>query len=166
MKQYLLTTLMLSILLSPSVATANWMGKLIAERETKGFVSHKSPAKESSFFSTHALVLFYASTCPHCHRFAPVLKRWAVQQGADILALSFDNQPLPEFPQFNEATTAWVNAAFQGQAITYPALFIVNQQNHALYPVAMGSLTDVELDRRLTMLLPKIQAYEQQGSRV
>jgi len=104
--------------------------------------------------------LFYASTCPHCHELAPVLKHWAEKNHVFVLALSFDNEPLAEFPKFRPATTQWVNAAFAGQAISYPALFVVNRQTQMLYPVSIGSLSERKLNERMRSLIVKIKSFE------
>lgn len=140
-------------------AASDWLSQVIQEREklTSEKVSHLHP---SSFFKHHQLVLFYASTCSHCHQFAPVLKAWAKEQGAAILAFSFDNKPMREFPDAKPATTHWVNAAFQGQAIRYPALFILNTQTKAIYPASLGFLSQEELQARMQVLIPKIRAFE------
>jgi type-F conjugative transfer system pilin assembly thiol-disulfide isomerase TrbB len=149
--------------LSPYAAQATWLGQMI---ETKAHhasnVDYLRSVKRDNkgFFGTHGLVFFYGSTCPHCKQFAPILKNWANQHQAEVLPLAFDNQPLPEFPTFLPATTDWVNSAFQGREINYPALFIVNLKTHALYPVSFGAITESELATRMETLIPKIRAYE------
>lgn len=67
---------------------------------------------------------------------------------------------LPEFPDIHALNTSLVNVAFQGNAIQYPALFIINQQTQAIYPVSIGALSEVELNERFQQLIPKIIAYE------
>lgn len=118
----------------------------------------------NTFFQTHGFVFFFASTCPYCHQFSPVLRRLATTLGAQVLPLSFDNQPLPEFKKFLPATSDWTTVAFKNEAIHYPALFIVNPQTQALYPVSIGSLNENELLFRLDALVPKIIAYERTRS--
>lgn len=110
-------------------------------------------------------LFFYASTCPYCHQLAPILKTWAKRQHATVIPLSFDNRPLAEFPYFMPATFAWVSAAYAGRPIHYPALFVVNHTSHHLYPVAIGSLTESELDKRMQLLIPKIDAYERANAK-
>lgn len=151
---------------SSTFAQGQWLADVIAQREqgqVKPAVIQQQPQK-NSFFQTHALVLFYASTCPHCHRFAPVLKNWADDAGARVLPLSFDNQPLTQFPDFKPVTTEWVNAAFAGRSISYPALFIANTQTHALYPVSIGAMSEFELANRMQDFIPKIIAHERSAS--
>lgn len=120
-------------------------------------------SRQQEFFRTHGLVLFYSSHCPHCRQFAPVLKKWTEHHHAQLLPLSFDNQALPEFPHFLPASTEWVSAAFQGNEINYPAVFIVNPETKALYPVGFGAMSDNELDERMALLIPKVNAYEKGG---
>ncbi|WP_131784110.1 type-F conjugative transfer system pilin assembly thiol-disulfide isomerase TrbB [Legionella gresilensis] len=159
--------LMLSLVLTVIVVSAEaegsqWLKKLIARQEQPPqYKKVKATSEQTTdFFSTHGLVFFYGSRCPHCQQFAPILKRWANYNKADVLPLSLDNQPLPEFPTFLPATTEWINAAFGGSAINYPATFIVSPKTHALYPVGFGSMTEIELNDRMNTLIPKIKAYE------
>ncbi|HAT8643610.1 type-F conjugative transfer system pilin assembly thiol-disulfide isomerase TrbB [Legionella pneumophila] len=160
MKNRLIIILILSMQTMCSFAGQGWLNQMIVSK-AKGDLNNPELTKSyDGFFKHHALVLFYASTCPHCHQFAPEIKRWAEHQQAEVLALSFDNQPLPDFPHFLPATTEWVNAAYAGRSISYPALFVVNKETHVLYPVAIGSMTSSELDIRMMSLIPKIKAYE------
>ncbi|HAU1718469.1 TPA: type-F conjugative transfer system pilin assembly thiol-disulfide isomerase TrbB [Legionella pneumophila] len=141
---------------------SQWLTNMIAEHEQSS--EHKlvqgNNKKDQGFFSTHGLILFYGSQCPHCKQFAPILKQWVTRSNAELLPLSLDNQPLPEFPKFLPATTEWINAAFGGNAINYPALFVVNPKTKALYPVGFGSMTEIELNNRMDVLIPKITEYE------
>jgi type-F conjugative transfer system pilin assembly thiol-disulfide isomerase TrbB len=158
--------LVLSSLSLSGYAKSGWLNQMVAAQETqvKSKEASITPAiKKTGFFSQHGFVLFYASTCPHCHHFAPVLKAFAKRHHAEVLPLSFDNQPLAEFPRFLPASTDWVNAAFKGQAINYPALFIANPKTAALYPVAFGSMTEGELEERMTVIMAKITEYENTG---
>ncbi|MCW8445695.1 type-F conjugative transfer system pilin assembly thiol-disulfide isomerase TrbB [Fluoribacter gormanii] len=141
---------------------AKWLTRMIADQEGGSQHQREEPLNQQGkgFFSTHGLILFYGSQCPHCKQFAPILKRWVIENKAELLPLSLDNQPLPEFPEFLPATTEWINTAFGGNAINYPALFVVNPKTKTLYPVGFGSMTDAELNDRLNAVIPKIRAYE------
>ncbi|HAT3977577.1 TPA: type-F conjugative transfer system pilin assembly thiol-disulfide isomerase TrbB [Legionella pneumophila] len=150
------------IVLNAAAEGSQWLTKMIAEHEQSS--EHKvvqgNNKKDQGFFSTHGLILFYGSQCPHCKQFAPILKHWATHNKVEVLPLSLDNQPLPEFPRFLPATTEWINAAFGGNAINYPAIFVVSSKTKALYPVVFGSMTEIELNDRMNALIPKINAYE------
>lgn len=143
-----------------------WLSQMIAEQErsVKPHPIEQPNKKNNPFFNSHGVILFYGSLCPHCQQFAPIVKRWAEQMGAEVLPLSFDNQPLPEFPRFLPATTEWVNAAFQGTPINYPAVFIMNAKEKTLYPVGFGSMSEAELHARMDTVIAKINAYENKGT--
>jgi len=125
-----------------------------------GGVSHA----HATFFDNHKVMFFFASTCPFCHKQAPVLKAWAHDVGAEIEAYSFDNQPLPDFQDIIPATQDLVSAAFKGEQIRYPALFIVHDKTGELYPVSVGALSESELTQRMQVLIPKIIAHESRGA--
>ncbi len=123
-------------------------------------------AIKNKFFETHGFVFFFASTCPYCHQFSPVLSQVSKKLGARVLPLSFDNQPLPEFQEALPASSDWTTVAFQNASIHYPALFIANPTTEKLYPVSIGSLSEMELMTRIDELIPKIMAYENTGAKV
>lgn len=155
-----LTVMLAFIVLGAKAEGTPWLTQLIAEHEE--VTSREKPLNQpgKGFFSTHGLLLFYGSQCPYCKQFAPILKHWAFNHQAEVLPLSLDNQPLLEFPKFLPATTEWINAAFGGNAINYPALFVVNPKTKALYPVSFGSMTDLELNNRMEALIQTITEYE------
>ncbi|ARB92966.1 type-F conjugative transfer system pilin assembly thiol-disulfide isomerase TrbB [Legionella longbeachae] len=139
-----------------------WLTQITAEQERSVQPNpiEQPNRKNTKFFNNHGVILFYGSLCPHCRQFAPIVKRWAEQIGAEVLPLSFDNQSLPEFPHFLPATTEWVNAAFQGSPINYPAVFIMNAKEKILYPVGFGSMSEEELHARMDAVIAKINEYE------
>ncbi|HDV5785735.1 TPA: type-F conjugative transfer system pilin assembly thiol-disulfide isomerase TrbB [Legionella pneumophila] len=160
-----LSVMLAFIVLGVKAEGSQWLTQMIAEQEQSS--QHKvlqgNHKKEQGFFSTHGLILFYGSQCPYCQQFAPILKNWATHNKVEVLPLSLDNQSLPEFPRFLPATTEWINAAFGGNAIHYPATFIVSLKTKALYPVGFGLMTNVELNDRMSALIPRIKSYEHEG---
>lgn len=152
-----LCILLITMLFSPLVlANSNFLSEQLAKKtESNHQIELSTP-----FFKNHALVFFFSSQCTYCQQFAPVVRQWAVMQGAPVLALSFDNQPLDSFPDARPVTTEWSNAAYAGKPITYPALFIANRQSHLIYPVAFGAMGYADLEMRLSQIKPKIEAYE------
>ena len=139
------------------------VNQMIETREKVALMGHGS-STQNYFFIKHSLVFFFASTCPHCHDQAPVLAEWASDHQAKVLAFSFDDRSLPEFQDASPVTTDLVDVAFAGQPIRYPALFVMENATHTLYPVAFGALSQDELNERMTQLLPKIQMFEQKAS--
>lgn len=129
-------------------------------------ITFSNTTHAEEFFQTHGFVFFFASTCPYCHQFSPVLSRVASALHASVLPLSFDNKPLPEFKDVVSATSDWVTAAFKNEAIHYPALFIANPKTHSLYSVSIGALSEVEFTARILEIIPKIIHHEESGARV
>lgn len=169
MFKYIASSLILFLVSHSSFAASDWMAELIAKKQHVSFPEAEMlrPSnlsnKNKVFFQDHALMLFFSSQCRFCQQFAPTLKYWADRQGAMVIPLTLDNQTLPQFPQFFTAPTELITAAFKGQSITYPALFVMNRQSKALYPVSVGAQSSSELEGRMRELIPKIIAYEHKG---
>jgi len=116
--------------------------------------------KTAPFQQNHRFVFFFSSTCPHCHNFAPILKKWVDVNQYAVDAFSFDGKYLAEFSNVLIPDNQLLQAAFQNETIRYPALFVVNTQTANLYPVAIGELNFQELDERMQILIPKIVDFE------
>ncbi|WP_454784003.1 type-F conjugative transfer system pilin assembly thiol-disulfide isomerase TrbB [Legionella sp. WA2024007413] len=165
MKGRMLIILMMLLSVSLSAANSDWLTTTIAAKEQgiKPQIFSQPQTQTQVFFKEHGLIFFYASSCPYCQQFAPILNSWATHNKIKVLPLAFDNQTLSEFPNFLPATTEWISAAYQENPIQYPALFVVNPKTKKLYPVGFGAMTHDELRGRLERLLPKIIAYERSG---
>lgn len=118
---------------------------------------------KNSFFKNHQILFFFSSTCVHCQRQAPILKAFANNSGALVEGVSFDGQPLSEFPNPKSPSTRLITTAFQGRTISYPAIFITNIDTLAIYPVTFGALSDTQLSERIQELIPKIVNFEKRG---
>ena len=156
----------LSILSMNACASSPWLENLIEQKKGNSIGKPLLQTTKKGFFAQHTVLFFYSSQCPHCHHLAPVLKAWQLRTNASIAALSFDNQPITGFESFMPVTTEWVNAAFLNKPITYPALFMVNTKTKVIYPIAYGSMSEIELDARFKSLIPKIIAHESKGASV
>lgn len=110
---------------------------------------------------TYRFILFFSNQCPHCIRFAPVLKAYADSHHWSIEAITLNGESLPEFPHATFATQEMIDVAYQGKTVTYPALFIANTKTHALYPVSFGDMSALELDERMNAIREKMNAYEE-----
>jgi type-F conjugative transfer system pilin assembly thiol-disulfide isomerase TrbB len=168
MKRLIILGVLLSVGLTMAHAQSTALDKLVLEREQDTLKSAR-PISEAvatnldSFFKHHVVVFFFASTCPYCHTQAPVLLRWARETGARIEARSFDDKLLPGLETAYPVTRDLVGVAFAGRAISYPALFVMNETNGQLFPASFGALNEAELNKRMQVLIPTIQQYEERS---
>jgi len=145
-------------------ASQNFFAKALSDREggVKNIeTKHEKTVAGKPFFKTHGLLFFFSSKCPFCLRFAPVVKQYSKHNSAQVLALSFDNQPLPSFPKVIPASKDWVSVAFGNKPINYPALFIINPKTKAIYPVSTGAYSSFELNEMMENMIAQIKQYEQ-----
>jgi thiol-disulfide isomerase/thioredoxin len=117
-------------------------------------------AAQHSFWRTHTFVMIYASTCPHCHHQAEVLAPLVASENIAYTLYSLDNKPLPQFEQFRPIPNSLLQVAYPDGKVSYPALFIIDNQSLKLYPISYGFLDAYELNNRLDGLREKITQYE------
>ncbi|HAU0262605.1 TPA: type-F conjugative transfer system pilin assembly thiol-disulfide isomerase TrbB [Legionella pneumophila] len=96
-------------------------------------------AKQQGFF------FFYSSSCPHCQRFAPTLKRVSQQYGFSVVAISMDGGFLSSFPDAvmdeGQARVFQINV--------FPSLFLINPNGQVARLVTEGNIDESELINRL-----------------
>ena len=98
--------------------------------------------------ATHGLVFVFRSDCPFCHRFAPVLKRFAQQHGLAVLAVSLDGGTLPEYPDARPDNG--IAARLNARAV--PALYLTQPSRREFSVVGFGLMSDTDLLERLSAL--------------
>ena len=98
--------------------------------------------------ATHGLVFVFRSDCPFCHRFAPVLKRFAQTHGLTVLAVSLDGGSLPEYP--NARPDNGIAARLNARAV--PALYLTQPSRREFRPVGFGLMSDTDLLERIAEL--------------
>ncbi len=96
-----------------------------------------------------AFILFYMASCPHCQRFDPVLKAYAVKHHIPVLAYTLDGRSLPSFPQSVLPSQAEMNRFFPNGHPVVPTLFLINLDQHKIMPVLQGEAKAYQLDQRL-----------------
>lgn len=97
------------------------------------------------------LWFFFRGDCPVCHRFAPVLGRFAARHGFTVLAISLDGGRLPGFP----GARMDHQAAARLEVATVPALYLVAPGQREIVPIGYGYMSADELGRRLVTLVPE-----------
>ena len=139
----------------------------IVEARIKGGINNLQTAsanKQSNngaqFFNKHSLLLIYSSRCRYCHLFAPTLKQYVDERGLTVRSISLDGRPIRHFPNIEQADEALINTAYGDMPHGTPALFVINEETNAIYPVLFGNASYDELSNRVMTLILKIKDFE------
>lgn len=130
----------------------------LMHQKEKTPITNTVSSKQKNLSENYYFVFIYKGSCPHCHKFAPVLKDFASQFQVNVLAYSLDNEPLTEFkgepltPELFQ--TFYVNGGYDP---TVPALFLVNRHTLQAYAVLFGEAKDYELANRVNDLMLHIE---------
>lgn len=90
----------------------------------------------------NGLFFVFKQSCPYCHEFAPVVKAFAQKYGFDVKAISADGGVLNEFPEAEQDNG--VLSLINPDGI-YPALYLVNPVENAVFPISWGMINEVGL---------------------
>ena len=108
----------------------------------------------------YELVVFYLSTCPHCHRFLPILKSFSQLTHIPLQPYTLDGKSMPGFPTTKVPPSALVQKLFP-QGAMVPALYLLNRTNGHTFTVGIGEETPAQLLNRMREFAPKVLAYEE-----
>jgi len=86
----------------------------------------------------YRFVLFYMSTCPHCQRFDPIIRKFIDHYGFKITAYTLNGQSLPSFANSEQPDLQTTNVFFARKGAQVPALFLLNTKNLHVYTVSIG----------------------------
>jgi len=111
------------------------------------------------------LVLFFRSTCPHCHHFVPVLKDFVNYYHLRLSAYSTDGPSIDGIQSQKMSANEYKDYFVQGgfRAVV-PALFLQNIHTGQTYAVLFGEATPGQLALRMNQLLKHIQEKEDQAN--
>jgi conjugal transfer pilus assembly protein TraF len=108
--------------------------------------------------ATHGLVFVFRGDCPHCHRFAPILKRFEQEFGFTVLAISMDGRAIPEYP--NARPDNGMAARLNATAV--PALYLTAPATRQIVPVGFGVMSMTDLVERIAALAQDAPASTRQ----
>ena len=97
---------------------------------------------------THGLFFFFKGSCPYCHAFGPILRRFSEMYGIDVLAVSLDGGGLPDYPNPRVDT----QVANQLGVSAVPSLFLVDPKRRDVLAVGAGVMSLDELADRIYVL--------------
>mgnify|MGYP000487923702 FL=1 len=98
--------------------------------------------------ATHGLIFVFRSDCPFCHRFAPILKRFELDFGMTVLAVSLDGGTLPDYPDARRDN----GMAARLNATAVPALYLTAPARREIRPVGFGLMSMSDLLERVAAL--------------
>jgi len=111
-----------------------------------------------SLAATHGLIFVFRGDCPHCHRFAPILKRFEQEFGFTVLAISMDGRAIPEYP--NARPDNGMAARLNATAV--PALYLTAPATRQIVPVGFGVMSMTDLVERIAALAQDASAGTRQ----
>jgi len=120
--------------------------KIAANRSIKDLQQH------------YYFVFFYRSTCPHCHKMAPVIKDFTESYQIPLQAISTDGGDIAGLK--GERMTAEMFRTFfvsAGYKSMVPATFLVNRETNQAYAVMFGEATPYQLATRVDELMRHIK---------
>lgn len=127
--------------------------------EAKSINKKQMVSKRSDIFlRDYEFIFVFRSTCPHCHKFAPVLKDFSDTFSIKVNAYSFDGPDIKGFKS-NPLSKDLLQALFldAGFKTVVPALYLINKETQETYPVLFGEATPAQLAIRISQLMQKIK---------
>lgn len=109
-------------------------------RNSEAIRAQSQEANQDNFKTMHemadenGLIFFFRSDCPYCHKYAPILKRFADDHGFTVIPVSLDGGNLPEFPYPKQNYD--LGRKLKVEAV--PALYMVNPDSNTVVPVGFG----------------------------
>jgi len=131
--------------------------RAILVRKDTEVANHRS--RMAAIGRTYGLFFIFRSTCPYCHREAPMLKRFARRYGISVIPISQDGPGLPDYPHPRPDTGISAQLGIQ----TVPALLLVNPKRRDIIPIAYGLVSEQELIQRITTLTAHINPSPKAG---
>lgn len=82
----------------------------------------------------NAILFFFRSDCPYCHKYAPIVKAFAADYGFLVETVSLDGRGLPEYPnpRYNP------QLAQRLKVETVPAIYLLNPKQNKVTAVGFG----------------------------
>ena len=134
------------------------LNTLLLKKESPKSTTQKPRVENKDFSDNYYFVFIYRSTCPHCHKFAPILKDFATTFHLKVRAYSLDNESLEGFSAHSLTPelfqTFYVSGGYKP---TVPALFLVNRHTLDAYAVLFGKASPYQLARRVNELKQHIE---------
>jgi len=95
----------------------------------------------------YGVFFLFSSTCPHCHRYSPILKSFQEKYGITIMPVSMDGGGLPEWGNFMVNTGQIARMGITETAVPQTLLF--DKETRQVLTVGTGVMSHSELEERI-----------------
>lgn len=95
----------------------------------------------------YGVFFLFSGSCPHCHRYSPILKAFQQKYGISIIAVSMDGGSLPEWPKFMVNHGQIARMGIDNN--TVPATLLFDKKTRKIIPIGFGVLAHSELEERI-----------------
>lgn len=125
-----------------SLESPNNAQAIIANNE---LTNEQNNATIATMADENALLFFFRSDCPYCHRFAPIVKKFSGFFGFTVIPISLDGQGLSEYPYPKEN----LQLAHQLKIKVVPAVALMKPSTNELAIVGFGYSSWTELIKKM-----------------
>lgn len=95
----------------------------------------------------YGIFFVFSGSCPHCHRYSPILKSFQEIYGITIMPISIDGGSLPQWDQFVVDQGQINKMGINVEAV--PATLLFDKQTKEIIPIGFGVLSHSELEERI-----------------
>jgi conjugal transfer pilus assembly protein TraF len=125
---------------------------LESPRNTQAIIAHNEVKNRNadaglrSLSKDNGILFFFRSDCPYCHRYAPILKRFAETYGFTVVPVSLDGQGISEYPY----PKTNYDAGRKLKVSAVPATFLINPDSNTVGVVGYGFSDWSELTQKIS----------------
>jgi len=95
----------------------------------------------------YGIFFLFSSTCPHCHRYSPILKNFQEKYGINVMPVSMDGGGLPEWDNFTVNNGQIAKMGINVEAV--PTTILFDKETKQVVPIGFGVLSHSELEERI-----------------
>jgi conjugal transfer pilus assembly protein TraF len=130
----------------PVSDNTNVLHREIYEREEKNKLGRQLRELSKNF----GLFFIFKEDCPYCHRYAPIVKKFADAYGFEVKAISSNGGKIAEFS--NSVADNGAISKLNPEGI-YPALLLANPQTGEVAPLSWGMISLSALHKNAQTIL-------------
>lgn len=125
-----------------SFSSQSWVAALNNLKQSQGNNNLQGNSLVTRFQNDYELLFVYSSTCPYCHKFAPVLAQFAKDNNLAIVSLTSNGGIITPFNDSKYDPSRIRDLGVN----TYPSLFAINKSTKATYLINQGAVSYSELN--------------------